>query len=424
MKETFEKYESNVRSYCRKFDAIFDVAKGSLIYDINKKPYIDFFSGAGALNYGHNNGYIKKVLVEYLEDDKIMHGLDFYTKAKYDFIEKFTSYILKPRELDYKIMFTGPTGTNAVEAALKLARKVTKRQNVIAFSGGFHGMSLGSLALTTDKISREGAGVSLDNVTFLPFENGTTYNFDSLDYLINILNDDHSGISKPAAVFFETVQAEGGVNIASNQWLQRLECLCKEYGILLICDDIQVGCGRTGSFFSFEKANIIPDMVILSKSISGYGLPMSLLLLKSDLDVWKPAEHNGTFRGNQLAFVSATRAVDFWIDDELINQITENSNIIENYLSSKILPLSNKIKVRGKGMIWAIDFSQIPIISTSKLVKLCFNNGLIIETCGRKDAALKILPALNIDKNLLIEGLDIMKKEIEDEFNKLNLAII
>lgn len=412
MKELFEEYESNVRSYCRKFDTVFDKAKGSLLYDGHQKSYIDFFSGAGALNYGHNNEKIKQSLIDYIESDHIMHGLDFYTTAKYEFIKDFYDKILLPRRFDYKIMFPGPTGTNAVEAAIKLARKVNGRQNIVAFSGAFHGMTLGSLALTTDRSSRDGAGVSLDNVTFIPFENGGNYEFDSLDYFQSILDDDHSGIQKPAAIIFETIQAEGGVNVASVDWLQRLEALCKKNDILLICDDIQVGCGRTGTFFSFEKARIQPDIVVLSKSISGFGLPMSLLLFRPDLDIWKPGEHNGTFRGNQLAFIGAKAALDFWSSSEFSENIEHNSKILHEYLNNQIMPLNPNIQIRGLGMIWAIDFTNIQGINVINLLKLCFKNGLIIETCGREDSAIKILPPLIIDEKLLIEGLSIIKKSI------------
>ncbi|MPM92190.1 Diaminobutyrate--2-oxoglutarate transaminase [bioreactor metagenome] len=342
-----------------------------------------------------------------------MHGLDFYTKAKYDFIERFYSVILNPRKLGYKIMFTGPTGTNAVEAALKLARKVSKRRNIIAFTGAFHGMTLGSLAVTTDKTSREGAGVNLNDVTFIPYESGGNYNFDSLNYFEHLLADDHSGIEKPAAVIFETVQAEGGVNVASEAWLIRLEKICKSNDIILICDDIQVGCGRTGTFFSFERSGINPDMVILSKSLSGYGFPMSVLLFKQHLDVWKPAEHNGTFRGNQLAFVSSTEALDFWADQKFSDSIEKKSKLIGGFLKEDILPLHNGIKIRGCGLIWAIDFSEIKNINANELVKICFKNKLIIETCGRNDSALKILPALTIEKDLLMEGLQIIFKTIK-----------
>ena len=414
MKELFNEKESNVRSYCRKYNTVFSKAKGSLLFDTDGRQYIDFFSGAGALNYGHNPPHIKEKIIQYLKDDNIIHALDFHTKAKYDFIKKFYSVILEPRQLDYKIMFTGPTGTNAVEAALKLARKVTKRQTVLAFAGAFHGMSLGSLAVTTDKVSREGAGVSLNDVIFIPFESGGGYKIDSLDYFEHLLQDDHSGIQKPAAVIFETIQAEGGVNVASKSWLRRLEDICKKNGILLICDDIQVGCGRTGSFFSFEEYDIKPEMVILSKSLSGYGFPMSILLLEPHLDIWKPAEHNGTFRGNQLAFVGATTALDFWTDNKLSNTVNEKSKLIEDFLKSKVLSLNSKIEIRGRGLIWAVDTSKVPDANAGELVKACFNNHLILETCGRNDAALKLLPALTIEDDLLIDGLQIIEQTIGD----------
>ena len=414
MKELFNEKESNVRSYCRKYNTVFSKAKGSLLFDTDGNQYIDFFSGAGALNYGHNPAYIKEKIIQYLKDDNIIHALDFHTKAKYDFIKKIYAVILEPRQLDYKIMFTGPTGTNAVEAALKLARKVTKRQTVLAFAGAFHGMSLGSLAVTTDKVSREGAGVSLNDVIFIPFESGGGYKIDSLDYFEHLLQDDHSGIQKPAAVIFETIQAEGGVNVASMSWLRRLKGICKRNGILLICDDIQVGCGRTGSFFSFEEYDIKPEMVILSKSLSGYGFPMSILLLEPQLDVWKPAEHNGTFRGNQLAFVGATTALDFWTDNKLSNTVNEKSKLIEDFLKRKVLALNSKIEIRGRGLIWAIDTSKVPDANASELVKACFNNHLILETCGRNDAALKLLPALTIEDDLLIDGLQIIEQTIGD----------
>lgn len=413
MKKLFENKESNVRSYSRKYDVVFDRAKEATLYDIDDNQYIDFFAGAGTLNYGHNNNFIKSKIIEYLNNDSIIHGLDFFTKAKYDFIEKLYSVILTPRGLDYKIMFTGPTGTNAIEASLKLARKITKRRTVLAFSGAFHGMTLGSLALTTDKTSRKGAGVELHDVVFIPFESGGNYNIDSLSYLESLLEDDHAGIEKPAAVFFESIQAEGGVNVASNEWIFRLSEICKKNEILLVCDDIQVGCGRTGTFFSFENSNIQPDMIVLSKSLSGYGFPLSILLLKPDLDIWKPAEHNGTFRGNQIAFVSATAALDYWINNDFSKAIIQKASIIESFLKRHIIPLNNKITIRGKGMIWAIDFSDIRENLASELIIDCFEKGLIIETCGRNDNSLKLLPPLTIDDKTLIQGLNIIYEAIK-----------
>ena len=300
--QTFEKYESEVRSYCRHFPTVFSQAKGSKLFDELGNEYIDFFCGAGAVNYGHNNSYIKPKLANYIMSDGIMHALDMYTVPKREFIQTFEEKVLKPRGLNYKIQFPGPTGTNANEAALKLARKVKKRRNIFAFMGAFHGMTLGSLALTTDKSSRGGAGVPLENVTFIP----APYMFPELDtiaYMQRLLDDDHSGIEKPAAVFLETIQAEGGIRVFEIEWLQRLRKFCDDNDILMVVDDVQVGCCRSGTFFSFERANIQPDIVTMSKSIGGYGLPLAITLFKPELDVWTPGEHNGTFRGNQLVTV-------------------------------------------------------------------------------------------------------------------------
>ncbi len=408
----FEKNESAVRSYCRKYPVVFEKAKGSYIYDQDGNKYLDFLAGCGALNYGHNNDEIKGAVIDYLLNDNIAHAMDMYTVAKGEFIETFERDILKPRDLDYKIMFCGSTGTNAVEAALKLCRKNKKRSNIIAFMGAFHGMTLGSLALTTDETSRNGAGVSLDNVTFIPYESGFHTKLDSLDYLETILLDDHSGVEKPAAVFLETVQAEGGIYVASVEWLKKLEKICHENDILLVVDDIQVGCSRTGTFFSFERAGIKPDMVTLSKSIGGYGFPMSLLLIRDDLDIWKPAEHNGTFRGNQVAFVAAKKAIEFNVSHNLNDEVKRKGELVKNFAEANILSFDKDISLRGIGLIWGIDFGKLKNGGeiAHKIADECFKNGMIIERAGRGDSVLKILPPLTISDAELMEGLNIILK--------------
>ena len=409
-KEIFENYESEVRSYCRTFPEIFNYAKGSIIKNIEGKEYIDFFCGAGALNYGHNNDYIKEKVINYLMSDGIIHSLDMYTKAKEEFIECFEEKILKPRGLDYKIQFTGPTGTNAIEAALKLARKIKKRNNVFALMGCFHGMTLGALALTSDSGSRGGAGVSLENVTHVP----APYmfkNLDVLEYIRTILTDDHSAIEKPAAIVIETIQAEGGVYIFSNEFLQGLRKLCDEFDILLIVDDIQVGCSRSGTFFSFERAGIVPDMVTLSKSIGGYGFPLALTLFKPELDIWKPGEHNGTFRGNQVALVAAKAAIELTIKDNIEKEVRRKSKIIEDFLNKNIKPISKEIEIRGIGFIWGIDVKEEKL--SNKIVKECFKNGLILERAGRNNCVVKIMPALITDDEILLEGLKIIENAIK-----------
>ena len=418
-KKIIESNESQVRSYCRKFPVVFTSAKNSTIYDEKGNAYVDFLAGCGALNYGHNNGEIKSEVIDYLLKDNISHAMDMYTVAKAEFIKTFKEKILDPKGLSYKMMFCGSTGTNAVEAALKLCRKNKKRSNVIAFMGAFHGMTLGSLALTTDRTSRDGSGVSLDNVTFIPYESGFHTKLDSLDYLETIILDDHSGVEKPAAVFVETVQAEGGIYVASVEWLKRLEKICHDNDILLVVDDIQVGCSRTGTFFSFERAGLKPDMITLSKSIGGYGFPMSLLLIREDLDIWKPAEHNGTFRGNQVAFVAAKKAIEFNIEHDIDGQCVKKGALVKEYIEKEILPIDDRIVFRGIGLIWGIDFGKFDDPDLShKIADRCFDKGLIIERAGRGDSVLKILPPLTIIEHELFKGMDIIRESIEEELEK------
>jgi len=415
MFEIFEKKESVVRSYCRKYPVIFDVARNAEMFAVDGTRYIDFLAVAGSMNYGHNNPEIKKAVLDFLSEDHIINALDMYTKTKKEFLTTFDEMILRPRELDYKVMCCGPTGTNAVEAALKLARKNKKRSGVIAFAGAFHGMSLGSLALTTDRVSREGAGVPLNNVAFVPYDCGK---LDSIAYLKEQLEDDHSGVDKPAAIILETVQAEGGINVASVEWLRSIRKLCTENDILMIVDDIQVGNGRTGTFFSFERAQIVPDMVILSKSISGFGIPMALLLMKPELDIFKPAEHNGTFRGNQLSFVGGTAGIKYFCEHSVNQETSRKSKLIENFIKEHILPINSNLSFRGIGMIWGIDFAKLDPKYALECVHLAFDNHLILEVAGRKDGVLKIMPPLTIEDDVLLEGLEIVKKVISSVLGK------
>src|SRR5262249_49770754 len=254
---------------------------------------------------------------------------------------------------------TGPTGTNAVEAALKLARKFTGRHNIINFVNSFHGMSMESLAVTGNISKRAGAGVPLHETMPMLFDSHLGPDINTQDYLEAFVDNRGTGIGLPAAVIVETIQAEGGVKVASNQWLRRLEQITRRRGILLIVDDIQVGCGRTGDFFSFEESGIKPDLVCLSKSISGYGLPMSLLLIRPEIDIWQPGEHTGTFRGNNLAFVTATEALAYWQDDSFKKAISEKSRHAVALLRQVAeRDLETRAHVRGRGLIQALIFAE------------------------------------------------------------------
>jgi diaminobutyrate-2-oxoglutarate transaminase len=271
--------------------------------------------------------------------------------------------------------------------------------------GGFHGMTLGSLAATGNKMHRGGAGVALPNVTFMPYPRGFMRSIDTIGYIDAVLSDQCSGIERPAAIIFETVQAEGGVLVAQIEWMQRLHTLCEKHDVLLICDDIQVGCGRTGTFFSFERAGIVPDIVTLSKSVSGYGLPAALVLLKPELDLWKPSEHNGTFRGNQLAFVTGAEALDHWVGNGIEADIAARERYLAGFLKNEICPLDPRIRVRGIGCIWGIDLAGFDESDLAVwVVKRCFARGLVIEVAGRAGCVIKILPPLSIEMGLLRKG--------------------
>lgn len=411
--EIFKNVESNVRSYCRSFPTVFTTAKGAVMTDEDGKNYIDFFAGAGALNFGHNPDYMIQRIISYLQSDGILHSMDMYTPCKRDFLEFFQEKILAPRGLNYKIQFAGPTGTNAVEAAIKLARKVKGRQNVFALMGAFHGMTLGSLSLTTDRCSREGAGQALQNVTHIP----APYMFPELDtiaYMERLLTDDHSGVEKPAAIILETVQADGGINVFDADWLRRVRDLCDRYDILMIVDDIQVGCGRTGTFFSFERANIVPDMVTMSKSIGGCGMPMAIVLFKPELDIWEPGQHTGTFRGNQLSLVAGKAGLEVMANTDLLADVKRRGALVDAYLRDEILPLDSRIRYRGIGLIWGVDLSAFDRDMTKPLIAACFKNGLIVERVGRDNNVLKLMPPLVIDDALLLEGLAILKKSLQE----------
>lgn len=408
----FEQMESEVRSYCRSFPTVFAKASGATLWDRQGKVYLDFFAGAGALNYGHNNPVMKKKLIEYLQNDGITHSLDMATDAKEAFLRKFQEVILAPRELDYKVMFPGPTGTNSVESALKLARKATGRETIMSFTSGFHGMSLGSLAVTGNRMKRGGAGIPLTNTVAMPYDRYMGNDWDTTQYIERLLEDDSSGVSLPAAMILETVQGEGGINVASAPWLVRIEQLCRKHGILLIVDDVQAGCGRTGPFFSFEAAGIKPDIVCLSKSIGGYGLPMALTLFRPELDIWKPGEHNGTFRGNNLGFIAAAEALRYWETDELSQSVQLKGNLVRTYLEHlvKAYP-SIKGEVRGKGLMQGIAVGVDGL--ADHLCSLAFRRGLIMETSGPNSEVMKVMPPLTITEQELERGLAILADAIK-----------
>ncbi|MFI1915249.1 diaminobutyrate--2-oxoglutarate transaminase [Nocardia sp. NPDC020380] len=406
----FDHVESNVRGYCRSWPTVFDTASGAWLHDESGRDYLDFFAGAGALNYGHNNPVLKRSLLEYLSGDGITHGLDMSTVAKRELLETLQRTVLMPRGLDYKVQFPGPTGANAVEAALKLARKVTGRTDILNFTNAFHGMTLGALAVTGNAGKRAGAGVPLSHSAAMPYD-GYLDDSDGLEWMERALDDTSSGVDLPAAVIVETVQGEGGVNVARPEWLRRLSELCAARGILLIVDDVQMGCGRTGPFFSFESAGITPDIVTLSKSIGGYGLPMALVLMRPELDQWAPGEHNGTFRGNNPAFVTANTALQhYWSDSGLETATLVKGEQVQRALSG-LSAVHSGLSTRGRGLVQGLVFDDAS--SAGKVSRVAFDHGLLVETSGPQDEVVKLLPPLTITADELDHGLEILAAAVD-----------
>lgn len=404
----FDERESEVQCYARSFPVVFDRAEGCHVYDRSGRRYLDFLAGAGSLNYGHNEPRLRRALVEYIERAGIAHSLDLHTAAKEEFLTAFTEYVLRPRGLPYVVQFTGPTGTNAVEAALKIARRVTGRTNVITFTNGFHGVSLGALAATGNRHHRDAAGLPLVGTTTMPFDGYFGPEVDTIRYLERLLGDPSSGIDAPAAVLVETVQGEGGLNVASPRWLRRLAEVCRASGALLIVDDIQAGCGRTGRFFSFEGMGVTPDIVTLSKSLSGYGLPLAVTLLRPELDQWEPGEHNGTFRGNNHAFVTAAAALrHYWRDDHFARSVRVKGHVAAERLGEIASRFEAAgLRVRGRGLMVGLDCRKGEVASA--IAQAAFARGLVIETSGPDGQVVKCLCPLVIGPEDLHHGLDVL----------------
>jgi len=409
----FESYESEIRAYARSYPAVFVKGENAKQTDENGKEYIDFYAGAGVLNFGHNHPKLKAAIIEYIQNDGVLHSLDMMTGAKREFIMGFVETILKPRNMDYKLQFMGPTGTNAVEAALKLARRVTGRKEVVAFSQGFHGMTLGALACTANEVFRNAAGVPLTMVSHWPFESNQGGGIESLDTLRALYENSSGGAEKPAAFIVEAIQAEGGVNVASAEWLQALQRLARDLGALLIVDDIQAGCGRTGHYFSFEGMGIDPDIVTLAKGIGGLGTPMAMNLVKPEHDNhWKPGEHTGTFRGQNLSFVAGREALRFFEDDELMEQTRAKGQIMQHHLHGLAERYSEQgFCVRGKGMMQALDVKDGTLAKA--VARDCFDHGLLFGPCGVGGQVIKLIPPLTIPQDQLQAGLAILEHALQ-----------
>ncbi|MGO1543168.1 MAG: diaminobutyrate--2-oxoglutarate transaminase [Gulosibacter sp.] len=402
----FERRESAVRSYSRSWPAVFTSASGSEQVSETGETYLDFFAGAGALNYGHNHPVLQQVAIDYLSSNAVVHSLDMHTPAKREFLEAFERHILAPRGLEHRVLFPGPTGTNAVEAALKTARNATGRRDIVSFTNAFHGMTLGSLAVTGNAAKRAAAGVPLPHSVTAPYDEE---GMDAIAWLERVWSDSGSGIDLPAGVIVEPVQGEGGLRAASAEWLRRLAELCQRFDVVLIVDEVQTGCGRTGTFFAFEEAGITPDIICLSKSLSGLGMPMALTLVRPDLDVWEPGEHNGTFRGFAPAFATATAAIEtFWSDEQFAASVRAKAELLEEGL--KTIAEHAGGSLRGRGLLRGLRFEDATI--AGRVAAAAFERGLLVETSGSADEVVKIMPPLNTPDEQLKRGIALLDEAV------------
>jgi len=404
--DVFEEHESEIRAYCRAVPTVFKSASNATMVDEEGKTYIDFFAGAGVLNFGHNHPAMKQALMAFLQRDGVAHSLDMFTDAKRAFIKTFVELILKPRGMDgRKLQFTGPTGTNAVEASLKLARKVTGRTEVVAFNRGFHGMTLGALACTANNAFRSSSGVPLNHVIRDTFDD-----MEALARLRQKVQDLGSGLRPPAAFIVEPIQAEGGVRIASSEWLQAVQQLAKDVGSLLILDDIQAGCGRTGSYFSFDGMGLDPDVIILAKGLGGFGTPIGMLVNKPEIDkAWSPGQHTGTFRGQGFSFVAGKVGLEHFKDERFCEGVKRKGKVIRAELD-RLGSLFPCTQIRSKGMMLAIEFERVD--QAKAVASQCFQNGLILAACSTGEI-IKLIPPLTIEDDVLREGLKRFSAAVE-----------
>ena len=408
----FETHESEIRGYCRAYPTVFESASNARLVDEAGVSYIDFFAGAGVLNFGHNDERMKRAMIEFLEADGVAHSLDTYTTTKRRFVERFAEIILEPRDMDHKMQFMGPTGTNAVEAALKLARISTGRSHVVAFSHGFHGMTLGSLAVTANHAFRQWAGTPMDGVVRLPNISAPGGGIAAIDGYRAALEDTSSGLLPPAAFIVEVIQAEGGVHVASEEWLHAVQDLAHDVGAVFIIDDIQAACGRTGSYFSFDGMGLDPDIVTLAKGLGGFGTPIAMNLNKPELDAhWSPGAHTGTFRGQGLSFVAGTEALTYFTDGTLMDDVErKGAQMRERLLRIADQHPDRGWEVRGRGMIQALDVVDGTLAKAVQTA--AFRTGLLIGPCGTGGRVLKLIPPLTIPEHDLAEGLDLLEKAI------------
>ncbi|GGK34091.1 diaminobutyrate--2-oxoglutarate aminotransferase [Pilimelia terevasa] len=407
-----QRRESHARSYPRHLPIAIDSAAGSLVRDMDGNVFIDFLAGAGVLTLGHNPPELLDAVRDQLT--RLTHGLDFPTPAKDDFIDAQLSMLPPSMRDTTKIHFCGPTGANAVDAAIKLCKIATGRGDIISFQGGFHGSSHAAMAVTGLVEQKQPVANGMPGVHMFPYSycarcpvdlRPDTCAVNCVAVLERALRDPNGGIAPPAAVIMELVQGEGGVIPARAEYVTRVRALTRELDIPLIVDEVQTGCGRTGTWFAFEQYGIEPDVIVASKGLSGMGLPVAVIMYHERLDRWQPGAHTGTFRGNQLAFAAGAQAVRMVRRDDVLRNVQERGR----QLAARLGPLRSNPwvrEVRGTGLMWGVELADPatgrPVGDRGRRVQAAaLRRGLILEVGGRDDTVVRLLPPLNVSADLL-----------------------
>jgi len=427
-------FESSARSYPRKFPIAIKKAKGSWVEDVEGNKYLDFLCGAGTLALGHNDDEVNARMVELLTSDFPLHTLDLTTPVKEKFVETVLARLPGDLKNNAKIQFCSPSGTDATDAAIKLCKTATGRGTVIAFSGGYHGMGHGALALTGNHNAKNRVQNLMPGVQFMPYPYSYRCPFGlggeagvkaACAYFERMLKDPESGVTKPAAVILEPIQGEGGVVPAPIEFLQCVRRVTKELGIPMICDEIQCGMGRSGKLFAFEYADITPDVILISKAIGG-SQPLAIVVYNKELDKWTAGAHAGTFRGNQLAMAAGTVLLERVSDPAFLNDVVRKGNIIRE----RIEKLQREVKIigdiRGKGLMLGVEFidpnGPVDVMGhpmpsgeiAAKVQRLCFENKLIMEKGGRDGSVMRCLCALNVKDDEIAFMLDVFEKVVKE----------
>ncbi len=399
--QPFDYLESNVRSYCRRWPAVFSTAHGATIVDEHGREYLDFFAGAGALSYGHNNPVLVEVAIEHLRAGKILHSLDTFTDEKRRFLEAMNTFVLAPRQLDMVVQTVGPTGATAVEAALQLAQRITGRRGVVGFAGSYHGMTYRAASISNSMAGRVTSAHLKDFVALPYVAHVTDADLELLEATLRA-GVDGQGIG---ALIIEPTQGEGGARPFDPAFLGAIRAACTTHGVLVIADEVQAGVGRTGPFFSFEGSGLDPDIVCVSKSISGLGLPMALNLIRRELDTWNPGEFSGTFRGNNLAFATAATMLETYWNDDTTEKGTERRGVSVRAAFQSFAEQfgEGRFEVRGNGMLCGLDVADGAL--AADIATRAFERRLIVETCGAGDTTVKFLAPIVIDEDQLADGL-------------------